>query len=125
MGVERRASRRVPSGVRAEEPTGQLPGVGQFAAVVVEDLRDGSPTRPAGEDALLIGGRSGGPIPELLQDVKGCEVGGELGCCSGWGEVSLTNRPERYAGRCWRTQVSIAVGVGSSPIWRSTSGAWL
>jgi hypothetical protein len=66
VGVERCASRRVPSGVRAEEPTGQLPGVCQFAAVVVEDLRDGSPARPAGEDALLIGGRSGGPIPELL-----------------------------------------------------------
>ncbi len=70
-------------------------GGGEPFAAFVEHGGDGTPSRPAGEHLLLVGG--GGPVGrlQLTQQAQRGDVGGDLRGRAGRGEVVLGGGPER------------------------------
>ena len=114
VGVDRGAAGRGQLG--GGQQAGQLRACpGELLAVLVEDLRDGAPAGPAGQDRLLGRGRRTGVVLQGAQDRERGEVGadpagGARGC-----QVVLALRPERgQSWCCWLS--SSAPGSGSSRI---------
>ena len=129
MRVEGAATRRSPCLLGAEQTPGAFAGIGELGTRLVEDLRDGTPARPAAKHGLLIGRRRS-PVAETVEDFERSEVRVELGGRTGRGEVTLSGWTKRYESawklrRRWRlTQSSIASGLGSIPRRVNASGAW-
>jgi hypothetical protein len=113
VGVERGSPGLCPRLVAAQQTAKLVSGVGEAAVGVVEDLRDRTPTRPAGEH-LLLGGRR----PAVLalagpQDAQGGEVGVELRSLTRRSEVTLAGWPEgrvaiRRYGAAWSASLIAA-----------------
>src|SRR5690606_27285832 len=62
---------------------------------VVEDLRDRTPPRPAGQRGLLVrGGPACALVAAAVQDCEGVEVRSQLRGGAGRGEVLLTGGPK-------------------------------
>src|SRR5690606_16717468 len=95
VSVQRRSPGLCPARLGAQ----QLPKLGALVRVAVvvgvEDLRDRSPARPAGEDRLLAGGR---PSPALLsapvEDRQRVEVRSQLRPCPQRGQLVRAPRPK-------------------------------
>ena len=70
-------------------------GVGEPFAAFVEHGRDGTPSGPAGENLLLVGG--GGPVGrlQLTQQRQRGDVGGDLRGRAARREVVLGGGPKR------------------------------
>ena len=89
MGVEGGAPRVRPRLVGAQQAAKLASRLVEPFVGLVEDLGDGTPARPAGQDGLLVDG--GPPVVGMaaLQDPQGVEVGVELRLCAGRCEVGL------------------------------------
>ena len=84
---------------RRGQQAGELvAGPGVRSPVGIEDLRDGTPARPAGQDRLLIGcGRAVLALDGAERGERG-QVRADPGDCSGGGEIVLAVRPESAGG---------------------------
>ena len=111
VGVQRvpPRGRQLSGGQQAGE---LLSGPGELGAAFVEDLRDRTPSRPAGQ-YLLLGGRRRAVLPLAgAQHRQRGEVGADPADRTRRGQVVLAAGPEgRYCGR-----VSPASGSGGSKI---------
>ena len=85
---------------------------GELTAAVVEDLGNGAPAGPAGQDGLLFGGRGAGVVLEGAQDREGGDVGADAAYRAGRGQVVLALRAELGQPGEWLS--SSAPGSGSS-----------
>jgi hypothetical protein len=88
VGVDGGAPRRAPLDV-GEQPGEFVAGGPMGGGVGVEDVGYRPPPGPVGQDGLL--GRGGGPPVglEAAKQSQGVEVGGQLGCGAGGGQVVL------------------------------------
>ena len=93
--VQRGSPRLGPCALGAKESTKLDPLIGEPVIGLVEDLRDRSPPRPAGEHLLFAGRRPPvalGVAP--IQHLERGEIRTELRCSARWREIVLTLRPE-------------------------------
>jgi hypothetical protein len=98
--VQGRATRLCPAVLRPQQATqfGSLRG--KPVVVVIEDLRDGTPPGPAGQDRLLAGiGPPASVLTAGVQDGESVEVGSQLGGDTRRREVSLSRRSKGRGSR--------------------------
>jgi hypothetical protein len=95
VGVERGAPGLCPRGLGAEQAPQLGPLGGEAIVVVIEDVRDRSPPRPAGKYGLLVGGGPAVLVLAAAQRGESVEVGAQLGGGPGRGQVVLAGRLER------------------------------
>jgi len=97
VGVERGTAGLAPGFFGAEQPADLGALGGEAVVVVVEDLGDRPPPRPAGQHRLLVDIRGTVFVATSAQYVEGFEVGAQLRGGTRWGEVGLPCRPKRLA----------------------------
>ena len=113
MRVQGRAARLGPAVFRSQEPTQFGALVGEPVIVIVEDLGDGTPAGPAGQDRLLLGiSPAASVLTTGVQDGERVEVRSQLGGDARRCQVLLGRRTKRRrANRCVRFGYSGALIV--------------
>lgn len=97
MRVQRGAPGRRPGRVVAQEVAGPGSLGGVSVVGLIEELGQAAPSRPAGQDCLLIGPRQALLRRQPVEEFEDGEIRRQLGRPARWSEVALACGAKRYA----------------------------